>query len=87
MLAGMEKIIVEYAAREYDCIVHLGSQSGNEDSLESALKELSQKCKTVYFIQQNSILSNFLDIILTDVNIHPAISSKTAIEKAQRDIL
>jgi hypothetical protein len=87
MLAGMEKIITEYAVREYDCIIHLGNQPGNEDDIENALKELSQKCKTVYFIPQNSILSDFLTKLLTDVHIHPVISSRTALEKAKRDIL
>jgi len=87
MIAGMKKIITEYAGKEYDCIIH-NSINQNDNSalsfsIDNILVELSKDCKNVYRITGESIAADILERII----INPKISPKTALEIAKQDII
>lgn len=86
IIAGMRKIITEYANKEYDCIIHKFINPQNSSNLsvniDIILDELSINCEKVYHINEESVLTDILEIIITN----PKISPRLALEKAKKDI-
>ncbi|MCC8146276.1 MAG: hypothetical protein LIO93_07530, partial [Bacteroidales bacterium] len=80
-----------YANRKYACIIHISDALENENQLtvdvDNYLMDLIKNTKTKYFIKKDSALVDVLDTISTDMKFPSIISSKTAWEKAQRDVL
>ena len=87
MIAGMKKIITEYAVKEYDCIIHNSINQHDNSvlsvSIDNILVELSKDCKNVYRITGESIAADILEKII----INPKISPKSALERAKQDII
>jgi len=87
MIAGMKKIIIEYAVREYDCIIYNSiNQNDNNTlsvSIDNILVELTKDCKNVYRIKRESIVADILEKII----INPKISPKSALERAKQEIM
>ena len=86
MIAGMKKIITEYAVKEYDCIIHnsinLNDNSALSVSIDNILVELTKDCKNTYRITGESITADILDKIIAN----PKISPKSALERAKQEI-
>ena len=91
MLSGLEKIIAEYALKEYDCIIHIDRNTDEDDAVlqiaNQNLLSLIQNCKIKYYITKESGLSDMLEKIVTDMNTRTIISPETAVAKAQKDVL
>jgi hypothetical protein len=91
MLAGVEKIITEYANRQYHGFVYLDNHSEKENALSSevdnCIKSLMAERESVYHVRKDSILSDMLEKISMNMKIRPVVSSKTALKKAQEDFL
>lgn len=92
MLSGLEKIIMEYAVKEYDCIIHINKNIDEDDvvlqATDKKLLNLIQDSKVKYYhITKESVLSDMLEKIVADMNIHTIISPETAMAKAQKNVL
>ncbi|MDR1436657.1 MAG: hypothetical protein LBI65_00920 [Candidatus Symbiothrix sp.] len=91
MLDGAGKIITEYANRQYDCFIYLDSGLEKEDTpsndIDTCMKNLIAEQEHIYRIRKDSILSDILEEISMDMKIRPVISSKTALERAQENML
>jgi hypothetical protein len=91
MLSGLEKIITEYAIKEYDCIIHISKNIDDDDLVSYIINEnlidLSKDCKMKYQITKDNVISNMLEKIATEMNFHTIVSPETAIAKAQKDML
>ena len=91
MLVGAEKIITAYAKRQYDGFVYIETELAKEDvftcAVDNCIKELLTAQESVYRIRKDSILSDMLEKISTGMKIQPVVSAKTALDKAQEDIL
>jgi hypothetical protein len=87
MLAGTEKIITEYAKRQYDGLVYIENSLGKEDNLsnefDSCMKSLIMEHEAVYQVRRDSILADMLENISSEMKITAIVSSHTALKKAQ----
>lgn len=90
MLSGIRKIILEYAIREYDCVIHLGNSDSNfeintfSNDLDKSIRSLAENCKTKFFIQKDSLLTDILEKVSTEIDIKPTLSVGTALRMAKQ---
>jgi hypothetical protein len=91
MLAGTEKIITEYAKRQYDGLVYIENSMEKGDVLsnefDACIKSLIMEHGAVYQVRRDSILADMLESISLEMNINPVVSSQTALKKAQEEFL
>ena len=91
MFTGTERIITEYANRHYDCLVYIDNRTNKENELsneiDKCIKSLIMQHGSIYHVKKDSILSDILEKITIETQIQPIVSSKTALRKAQEEIL
>ncbi|MDR2691590.1 MAG: hypothetical protein LBB73_04730 [Dysgonamonadaceae bacterium] len=87
MIAGMKRIITEYAVKEYDCTIHIrNDQKSNNISLiniDNKLEELIENCEKVYRINKESVVTDILGKII----LNPKVSPQSALERAKQDVV
>jgi hypothetical protein len=90
MLAGTEKVIKEYAQRQYDCLVLIENGFDKDDvfshELDLCIKNLLIDRDLVYRVRQDSILADLLENMSSELRISPVLSPQTALKKAQDEI-
>jgi hypothetical protein len=86
MLSGTEKVIKEYAKRQYDSIVFIETGLEKDDVFsnehENCIKNLIMEHGSVYRVRQESILADMLESISSELQISPVVSSYAALKKA-----
>jgi hypothetical protein len=91
MLAGSERVITEYAKRQYDALVYIetGLEKENAFSIEldSCIRNLIMEYGSVYRFRKESILADMLESISSEMKIPSVVSSQTALKKAQDETL
>ena len=87
MLAGTEKIITDYAKRQYDGFVYIENSMEKEDvfpnELDGCIKSLISENGRVYKFRKDSVLADILENISSEMKIPALVSSQTALKKAQ----
>jgi len=88
---GSQRIILEYASRTYDCIIHISDCFDENDfylhQLDRNLMNLIQGCRLIYVVQKNAILVDILEQVTIQTGIKSILSPGTALKKAQLDII
>ena len=91
MLSGLEKVITEYASRQYDDIIHICNADPKDtlaNDIDNNLVNLIQHTGIpLYFIQKDAVLADVFETIVNELKISKMISPKAALEKAQNEIL
>ncbi len=91
MISGLERIIAEYAEKEYQCIIHINridEEDLQNQKVDDCLLNLIQNSKIKnYSISKNTILTEILEQIITELGLRMIISPQTALDKAQKDML
>jgi hypothetical protein len=91
MLAGAEKIITDYAKRQYDGVVYVENSMEKEDvfsrELDGCIQSLILGHEAVYQFRQDSLLADMLENISAEMKISALVSSQTALKKAEDDFL
>jgi hypothetical protein len=87
MIAGMKRIVTEYAVKEYDCIICICDNLQNSNPLsvniENNLMALSGNCKKIYRINNESVVEDILGKII----LNPKISPQSALKRAKQDVV
>ncbi len=90
MNASLQKIVTDYAKRQYDCIVHIHNREAENDlfykKLETILKTMTLQCKRHFYIKDEMLIGETLSELLADSNITLLFSSELALFKARQDI-
>lgn len=92
MLSGVRKIILEYAVREYDCVVHIENTENSftpgvfSNEHEECLRSLVELCKIKFLIQKESILTDLLEMISTEIKVRPVLPIEIALRKAEQEL-
>jgi rRNA-processing protein FCF1 len=90
MLSGLEKIVTEYAARKYDCIIHICNVNSKDtlaSDMDYSLINLIKRTEIpTYFIREDTILTDMLEKISSELEVNKMLSPKTALEKAQKEM-
>ncbi len=90
MLFALRKIVLEYAIREYDFVIHIDSlvaECGIHQLQECSLKHLIKEFETLFVVDKDLILSETLQEMSLRMGIKPVYPATTSIRKAQLDVL
>lgn len=92
MLSGVRKIILEYAVREYDCVVHIENTENDfntsvfSNEHEECLRSLVEQCKINFFIQRGYGLTDLLKMISTEIKVRPVLPIEIALRKTEQEL-
>lgn len=90
MLSALREIVSEYAAREYDLVIHIDSpmeEWGIHQWQDYNLRNLIQGIDKRFFIARDFISSEVLEELSSGMGTKPVYSPNTALRKAQQDVL
>ncbi len=90
MLSALREIVLEYAAREYDLVIHIDSPKeewGIHQWQDYNLRNLIQGVDKRFFIARDFISSEVLEELSSGMSTKPVYSPNTALRKAQQDVL
>jgi len=91
MIKSLKSVITEYAAKKYDCIIHLTNSSqeigGVYPVFDKCLKDLIKSCNVKSYFHEENTFTEVLENFFMDINLQAEISPATAIKKAELEML